>query len=431
MNEDQWTTLAAIPNTFNTDGTWTEMTVTNPTAFRYLRYYSTDPSHVESYCNVAEVEFYDPSSNKLSGTAFGTGPAWRRNPNDPLLDPNAPPSTNTFDKAFDGDTGTFFDYAYMHFGYTGIDLGSGTSAQVGKVRFYPRSGFAGRMQDGLFQGANTAPVTETLVGTVEIGYGSGVSEVVTRTVNYGYTTMADTLGASWLVLSSATYGDGTSAQYTYNQQWPGQRPLLLSMDDPRVAGTATKIRYEFWYSAYISGDIYAERRFSGTFDILAKFEGVGADNAGNTGRKTTYVNGITENYDLGGSHHLGSKTDVLGRKAEFGYSAGGEGFLISSTVKDSAGTVIKTTNYTRDNAGRLLSITWPDSEGHVWTHVWTRDSLGFVLTEKDENGLHHHLHPRRPAPRHGHPPPRRQHRELSLLQCFWPAAHARPAQWRQ
>ena len=63
----------------------------------------------------------------------------------------------TKEKAMDGDITTFFDAPNPGNGaWVGLDLGSGISKQVTAVRYYPRSGWAGRMVDGLFQGANAA-----------------------------------------------------------------------------------------------------------------------------------------------------------------------------------------------------------------------------------------------------------------------------------
>lgn len=47
---------------------------------------------------------------KLTGTAFGTSPAWNN-------------GTDNYEKAFDGNTGTFFDYSQGNGGYTGTGGG--------------------------------------------------------------------------------------------------------------------------------------------------------------------------------------------------------------------------------------------------------------------------------------------------------------------
>ncbi len=77
--------------------------------------------------------------SKLTGTYFGTAP-WSTN--------------STYDKAFDGNTATFFDAATGNDGYTGVD--AGTAKVVTRIRFFPRGGYALRMVGGKFQGSNTS-----------------------------------------------------------------------------------------------------------------------------------------------------------------------------------------------------------------------------------------------------------------------------------
>jgi hypothetical protein len=82
----------------------------------------------------------------LSGTPYGTSPAWGDLP-------------NTYDKAFDGDPSTFFDYAEPSGGYAGIDLGARQTASVAVVRFVPRNGQLGRMVGGRFEGCADGPTS--------------------------------------------------------------------------------------------------------------------------------------------------------------------------------------------------------------------------------------------------------------------------------
>lgn len=78
---------------------------------------------------------------KLTGTPFGTSPAWN--------------DMSTFEKAFDGDVNTFFDYQIPDGGYTGIDLGENKASKVTLIRYHPRFNGSSRMIDGKFQGSNT------------------------------------------------------------------------------------------------------------------------------------------------------------------------------------------------------------------------------------------------------------------------------------
>jgi hypothetical protein len=55
--------------------------------------------------------------------------------------------------AFDGNTATFTD-TKTGGGWIRIDLGAGNEQAIGSVKFYPRAGFAGRMNGALIQGSN-------------------------------------------------------------------------------------------------------------------------------------------------------------------------------------------------------------------------------------------------------------------------------------
>ena len=89
-----------------TEGTWSELTFSNITTYRYLRYLAP----TGGFGNVAEIEFYS-GATRLTGTGFGTAGAWNN-------------GTTTFDKALDGNTTTFFDAATGDGIYVGIDTGS-------------------------------------------------------------------------------------------------------------------------------------------------------------------------------------------------------------------------------------------------------------------------------------------------------------------
>ncbi|WP_200868433.1 cohesin domain-containing protein [Gracilibacillus boraciitolerans] len=85
-------------------------------------------------------------SNQLAlvtGDLFGTTPAWS--------------AGAEYDKAFDGNTSTFFDYQEANAGYTGIDVGEGNQVEPAQIRFYPREGFTRRMNGGKIQGSNVSP----------------------------------------------------------------------------------------------------------------------------------------------------------------------------------------------------------------------------------------------------------------------------------
>ena len=72
-------------------------------------------------------------------------------------------------RAFDGDTATSSDTKTAN-GWVRVDLGAGNEQAIGSVKFYPRAGFAGRMNGALIQGSNDGTNFVTLYSI------SGVSD---------------------------------------------------------------------------------------------------------------------------------------------------------------------------------------------------------------------------------------------------------------
>ncbi|MDQ0113312.1 AbfB domain-containing protein [Paenibacillus harenae] len=64
-------------------------------------------------------------------------------------------------RAFDGDTATSPDTKTGN-GWVRVDLGAGNEQAIGSVKFYPRAGFAGRMNGALIQGSNDGINFDTL-----------------------------------------------------------------------------------------------------------------------------------------------------------------------------------------------------------------------------------------------------------------------------
>lgn len=116
----------------------------------------------------------EPNCSLVTGNAFGTSPAWGG-------------STSTFDKVFDGDVSTYFDYASGSGGYAGLDLGS--DKNVFAVRFHPRSGNESRMVGGKIQASSTSNFLSDVedLYTIATNPSSGWTEVeVSPTKNYRY-----------------------------------------------------------------------------------------------------------------------------------------------------------------------------------------------------------------------------------------------------
>jgi Glycosyl hydrolase family 20, catalytic domain/Glycosyl hydrolase family 20, domain 2 len=178
----------------------------------------------------------------LTGTPYGTSPAWGDLP-------------NTYDKVFDGDPSTFFDYAEPSGGYTGIDLGAGRASPVAAIRFVPRNGQLGRMVGGRFEGCTDGPTSGCrTLATVKDGPVLGWNELV----------VADTGRYRWLryVGPDGSFSDVAEVEFVapardVTVEAPAQ---LKQLDDNRVVtsyrNTSTRPVYDVRLdlSAYATDD---------------------------------------------------------------------------------------------------------------------------------------------------------------------------------
>lgn len=116
---------------------YTDLSVVNRTTYYYV-VTSVNPVGVST---ASATVFATPGSQALSGTIIGT-PGSLSN------------LGNTISNAFDGNLSSFFDGPDASGDWAGLDFGSGTSNMISQIAYCPRSGFAGRMTNGLFQAAN-------------------------------------------------------------------------------------------------------------------------------------------------------------------------------------------------------------------------------------------------------------------------------------
>lgn len=340
-NRADFATLKSI-STIPAVGQWTELTVTNPTAYRYLRLYSANAKNL----SVAEIEFYDENSQLITGTPIGT----------------AGFSNEDFAKALDGNLTTAFRSNNKTYGFAGLDVGEGNAKRVSKVRLYPRAGSASDLTAAVFQGSNVAPALQTVI--------SGVTTNDGRSVSYNYELFDDSvLATDYVTLTGAIYGDGTAAAYVYGQSWSGVRPVMIEANDPRGEGRADRMKYEYWTTGGVQGVIKVESNAI-TGAQIAKLEGIDGQST-----KVTYSNGSSRRFAFpaANANQITARVDGLERRTTFSYDTGGQGFLASVTDP-----LNRTTSYTRSPFGNLLSKTYPD--GAVET--WTRDDRDLPLTYK-------------------------------------------------
>jgi mannose/cellobiose epimerase-like protein (N-acyl-D-glucosamine 2-epimerase family) len=126
----------------------------------------------------------------LQGTTFGLTPPWA--------------AGSEYCKATDGNTSTFYDASQANAAYTGLDFGS--AKVIGKIRFYPRSGFASRMNGGKFQGSNTSSST----GFVDL-----YTISTTPAVQWNEVTIANPTAYRWVRYLAPAGGYGNIAEMEF------------------------------------------------------------------------------------------------------------------------------------------------------------------------------------------------------------------------
>lgn len=178
-------------------GQWSTLSWSNGTVYRYVRYLSP----TGGWGNVAELEFYAGAA-KLTGAGFGTAGSYNN-------------LGDTFDKALDGNTSTFFDCATGDGCYVGLDTGvSGPTATPTKTPIPPTA-------------------TPTATGVYTQNFDSGIGGW-TRMLGSGTVAVEngqlsiDAASTNTLVVdnNSPSYANGT-VQYTVTPQNTSGRTLLV------------------------------------------------------------------------------------------------------------------------------------------------------------------------------------------------------------
>lgn len=98
---------------------------------------------IKVYVGLQEIEgiYFLVGEEKLTGTVIGTPGSWSNNP------------ATTVAAAFDGNIATFVDGAVAS-GYLGFDFGASVKAKLNRIRYYPRTGNAARMNGARLYGTN-------------------------------------------------------------------------------------------------------------------------------------------------------------------------------------------------------------------------------------------------------------------------------------
>lgn len=382
-----------------TTGAWVDVTgISTAKAHRYLTLYYNNDWHNAPPIPVGEMEFYDENNVLITGgTPFGT---------EPLYAPGQEAA-----KAFDGNTATYYRYAYQRNGYVGLDLGAGVTRKVSRIRYFiPTVSGATPSASVQFVGLNGLTATHYSIKSVASSDG--------RSVVYNYGTFADSSGSfTWSVLDSTVYPDGAQALYGYVQVHPFSRPVLNHALDPRVQGAGSSIEYVFDPDTSIgfvrqekngiTGELIAETSHDAAHQpkaVYASGRSVRYTYTGTTGSLTEKRNGLGHTtvyaYTLGGTGHLESETDARGNTTSYVRTALGNPLTIThpdggvETITRDAreriltwtlsgpGLVTRTVTYTRDLQGRITRVDYPDLSFETWTY----NAFGQVLVHQKRNG---------------------------------------------
>ena len=338
------------------------------TPYRYYRYVGPDGS----YSTVGEIilsRSYSIATARVSGTPFGVGA--------------------TYANASDGDTNTYYSYSSPNGGYAGVDLGPTNACVLLSAAIFPRPGigYGHLMAGGRLEAFNIAPTTLTCI--------SSVSTMDGRSVTYTYSTLSDPVvsddpsgSLQYQLLTRADYGDGTHAEYTYQQVIASTRPLLVHTIDPRYTGSAVNIGYVYnSTNTTVLGFIKQEiNGASSRGDAVATLAALSATNATVTYANTAVHQLAARVGQTGYIQDVSAKTDALGRATrytyntaylELGVTAGWGGFVKSMT--DAAGHYTEWNKSVYDNplsCNRKSSL----SADVFLREEWTRDDLDLVLT---------------------------------------------------
>jgi RHS repeat-associated protein len=388
-------TLATLP-TAPAAGTWSELTITNGTAFRFVRLVQAD----KSFGQIAEVEFYEAGTGaKLAGQVICSD------------------SAAAGQAAMDGAASTGFVSAAQSGGFVGLDLG--TAKKVGRVRFLSVAGKEALHKPSGFgqtavriEAANQAPVSTLAIASVQTNDG--------RTATYEYTPIADpTLPYVFPALTSVRFSDGTRSTYKHVQVFPGTRPLVSEWDDLRYG--MRQGRYKTVYQndtmTAILGSVRSQVNLETGQPILTigllnnnlhtpmvTFGHGGKDVKNyNTSRptgaaisRTTDANNNSTDYTFDNRGYMATKKDPLGRTT--GYTWTAQGQLTSKTHPDGSrefwtyneaghitnhtDTLGRTTAYTLDARNLVTRVEFPDGTFESFQH----NAYGQVLRHRQRNG---------------------------------------------
>ena len=392
LNSSTLATLATAPAA----GTWSELTITNGTAFRFVRLVQAD----KSFGQIADVEFYEAGTGaKLTGQIICSD------------------STAAGQLAMDGSASTGFVSSSQSGGFVGLDLG--TAKKIGRVRFLSVAGQEALHKPSGFgqtavriEAANQAPVSTLAIASVQTNDG--------RSATYEYTPIVDpTLPYVFPALTSVRFSDGTRSTYKHVQVFPGTRPLVSEWDDLRYGmrqGRYTTV-YQNDTMTAILGAVRSQVNLETGQPILTigllgndlhkpmvTFGHGGKDvknyntslPTGAAISRTTDANNNSTFFTYDANGYMATKKDPLGRITSYTWTR--EGNPLTQTNPDGSverwtynaanlpvshtDTLGRTTTHTRDERNRVVRIDYPDGTFESFQH----NAYGQITEHRQRNG---------------------------------------------
>lgn len=328
---------------------WNEVTLPAGQPFRWFQGVSAPSFNFE----VSEIEFYKNNGSggftKLSGTAYGTGPALSN-------------SNRTFDKAFDNNLSTRFSFSRPNHGIAGLDLGSTVTETVTKIRYHIPSAFSGQLNKYIgmkFEGMTEQPETITVLATVSASTG--------QSIEFEYGEHLDTsIDQTHAILEKVIYRNAANdvtdeALLTWVTSQQGTSPSIRRAIEPRSTSETPDISFDYYPShlavkgqpAYVLAGDPAHARIIQVSDPKNSATFTAPD-----GGVHSIVNTNTSAY------RPASTTDAAGKTTSYSWQS--NGFLASSANPTG------TTTYTRNSRGQILTATRPDGLTTTHTYFATR-----------------------------------------------------------
>lgn len=179
------------------------------------------------------------ADRQLHGAVIGTEGSWSN-------------AGATKELAFDGSTKNYIDVHATTGAWTGLDLGSGASAVITGVRYFPRSGASSRMVGGKFQGSNTANfssgVTDLISITTTPPAGQFTDRIVSNGTAFRYLRYIQTQDSGWNTVAEI--------------QFLGQASGLVAPSAPGglSAAVISSTRIDLSWNAVPGADSYVIKR---------------------------------------------------------------------------------------------------------------------------------------------------------------------------